>query len=102
MTSPGSSFAVDSQDNAYVTGFTSGNFPTTQGVYQTTFGGYYDGFILKLGPFETTTTTATSSTLTQTQLEKAIECVNIFGQNIVVNTGNFLQGPAFLSLPQIA
>ena len=31
--------AVDSAGNAYVTGWTTGNFPTTPGAFQTTFGG---------------------------------------------------------------
>ena len=52
--------AVDSQRNAYVTGFTaSANFPTVKGSVQTTFGGagagkYYaafgDAFVAKLNP----------------------------------------------------
>jgi len=47
----GESIAVDTAGNAYVTGFTSGNFPTTAGAFQTTFGGgSFDAFVTKLNP----------------------------------------------------
>ena len=42
------SIAVDGSGDAYVAGFTLGNFPTTNGAYQTTFGGISDGFLTKL------------------------------------------------------
>jgi Putative Ig domain/Beta-propeller repeat len=43
--------AVDSSGNAYVTGYTDqSGFPTTNGAFQTTYGGGgYDAFVLKLG-----------------------------------------------------
>jgi hypothetical protein len=46
----GRGVAVDTSGNAYVTGWTaSGNFPTTAGAFQTTFGGGYDdAFVSKL------------------------------------------------------
>jgi hypothetical protein len=40
--------AVDGAGNAYVTGSTSGGFPTTPSAYQTTFGGGVDAFVTKL------------------------------------------------------
>jgi hypothetical protein len=46
----GDGITVDSNGNAYVSGYTaSTNFPTTSGAYQTTFGGYIDVFAAKLG-----------------------------------------------------
>ena len=45
----GSAIAVDNSGNAYVTGSTtSANFPTTTGVYQTTYGFDTDAFVTKL------------------------------------------------------
>lgn len=47
----GRSIAVDSDGNAYVTGFTeSGDFPTTAGAFQRGFGGGADVFVTKLNP----------------------------------------------------
>jgi len=48
----GSSIAVDSAGNAYVSGATdSTNFPITPGAFQTTYGGgSYDAFVSKLNP----------------------------------------------------
>lgn len=43
------SVAVDATGNAYVAGTTfSSNFPTTPGAYDSSFGGYADGFVTKL------------------------------------------------------
>jgi uncharacterized repeat protein (TIGR01451 family) len=42
--------AVDAAGNAYVTGNTNGNFPTTPGAYDTTFNGGTDAFVSKLNP----------------------------------------------------
>jgi hypothetical protein len=44
----GNGIAVDASGNAYVTGGTFSNFPTTPGAFQTTFGGAEDGFFSKL------------------------------------------------------
>jgi Beta-propeller repeat len=45
----GFGIAVDGNGNAYVTGgTTSGNFPTTPGAFQITFGGGFDAFVTKL------------------------------------------------------
>jgi hypothetical protein len=41
---------VDDAGNAYVGGFTHGNFPTTPGAAQVTFGGSGDGFATKVSP----------------------------------------------------
>lgn len=50
MSDYGWGIAVDSLGNAYVTGWTySTNFPTTTGAYDTTYNGYYDIFIAKIG-----------------------------------------------------
>ena len=44
----GYSIALDSANNTYITGrIQSNNFPVTPGAYQTTLGGYYDGFVTK-------------------------------------------------------
>ena len=52
LQSIGFGIAVDSQDNAYVTGLTNdSNFPVTAGAAQTTYGGgMTDAFAVKLGP----------------------------------------------------
>src|SRR2546425_10370086 len=42
----GESIAVDTAGNAYVTGFTTGNFPPTAGALQTTFGGGGQGAVV--------------------------------------------------------
>jgi hypothetical protein len=44
----GRCIAVDGSGNAYVTGQTTGSFPTTTGAYQTTYGGSGDAFVTKL------------------------------------------------------
>jgi hypothetical protein len=42
---------VDASGNAYVTGYTeSTDFPTTMAAFQTTYGGFGDGFVTKLDP----------------------------------------------------
>jgi PKD repeat protein len=48
----GTSIAVDSAGNAYITGYTSSDgFPTTPGAFDRDYGGdTYDGFLTKLGP----------------------------------------------------
>jgi hypothetical protein len=51
----GQSIAVDSSDNAYVTGYTSsGNFPTTSRAFQRSLSGLQNVFITKLNPSGTT------------------------------------------------
>ncbi len=52
----GSSIAIDTNGNAYVTGRTlSANFPTTSGANDTTYNiGEYDGFLFKLNPIGVT------------------------------------------------
>ncbi len=43
------SIALDSSDNAYITGYTTAGFPTTTGVLQTTYGGGdWDAFVAKI------------------------------------------------------
>ncbi len=44
----GQGIALDGSGNAYVTGFTTGEFPTTGGAYQTVFGGSNNAFVAKL------------------------------------------------------
>jgi photosystem II stability/assembly factor-like uncharacterized protein len=41
---------VDSSGNAYLAGGTSGSFPTTPGAFQSSAGGFIDGFLTKLNP----------------------------------------------------
>jgi hypothetical protein len=43
-----SAIAVDGAGDAYVVGYTYGNFPTTPGAFQTSFGGGQDAFITEL------------------------------------------------------
>ena len=51
LDSAGAGIAVDSSGNAYVTGGTNRNFPTTPGAFQITFGGgNSDAFVTKLNP----------------------------------------------------
>ena len=48
---PGTGIAADASGNAYVTGSTGIDFPTTAGAFQTTYGGgIEDGFVAKLDP----------------------------------------------------
>jgi hypothetical protein len=49
-TTGGSSIAVDTAGNAYVTGQTTGNFPTTPGAFQSTCGANGNAFVTKLSP----------------------------------------------------
>ncbi len=46
----GDGIAVDTTGNAYVTGSTGADFPTTTGAFQTAFGGAVDAFVTKLNP----------------------------------------------------
>jgi len=47
-TDSGSGVALDANRNAYVTGGSSGNFPTTLGAFQMSFGGSFDAFVAKI------------------------------------------------------
>ncbi|MBA2702609.1 MAG: SBBP repeat-containing protein [Blastocatellia bacterium] len=44
----GNGIAIDAAGNAYIAGFTTGNFPTTPGAFQSVSQGEGDGFIAKL------------------------------------------------------
>jgi hypothetical protein len=46
----GNAVALDSAGNAYITGQTNGNFPTTAGAYQTSGGFPGDAFVTKIDP----------------------------------------------------
>jgi hypothetical protein len=48
--SQGSGITVDSDGNAYVTGYTEQGFPTTSGAFETSYGGAGDAFVTKLNP----------------------------------------------------
>ncbi len=51
----GNGIAVDANDNAYVTGFTSSsNFPVTVGAYDVAYSNSTDAFITKINPFGNT------------------------------------------------
>ena len=53
----GYAIALDSSDNAYVTGYTySTNFPTSKGAFQTTLGGPTSAFVSKINSTATTLT----------------------------------------------
>ncbi len=62
----GYAIALDPSGDAYVTGYTTANFPTTAGALQTTLtGGGFNAFISKLS-FPTPTATSTGATPTAT------------------------------------
>jgi hypothetical protein len=46
----GYDIAVDASGAAYITGYTYGNYPVTEGAFQTAFGGDRDAFVTKLNP----------------------------------------------------
>ncbi|MCG3116314.1 MAG: SBBP repeat-containing protein [Candidatus Manganitrophus sp. SA1] len=46
----GRGIAVDASGNAYITGITAMNFPTTEGAFQTVWQGGHDAFVAKLNP----------------------------------------------------
>ncbi len=46
----GQGISVDGSGNAYVTGYTGGDFPVTPGAFQTTIGGSADAFVTKFNP----------------------------------------------------
>ncbi|MBV9296549.1 MAG: choice-of-anchor D domain-containing protein, partial [Acidobacteriaceae bacterium] len=53
--SAGLSVAVDSSQNAYISGWTeSATFPTTSGAYQTAFSPSQDGIVVKINPLAST------------------------------------------------
>jgi Beta-propeller repeat len=45
---------VDASGHAFITGETSGNFPTTPGAFDTSFGGWTDTYVSRLSPDGTT------------------------------------------------
>ncbi|MFN3649593.1 MAG: SBBP repeat-containing protein [Armatimonadota bacterium] len=55
----GYDIAADGDGDIYVTGYTNGNFPTTTGAYQTSYGGSGDAFVLKRNPGTNTTVYST-------------------------------------------
>jgi hypothetical protein len=86
--------AVDASGDAYVTGTTTGNFPTTSGAYQTSYGGSGDEFVTKLDP--------TGATLVySTYLGGANSDMSSFGNGIAVDSsGNaYISGTTFGSFP---
>jgi hypothetical protein len=46
----GRGIAVDASGNAYIIGVTGSGFPTTAGVWDTSYNGFQDGFVSKLNP----------------------------------------------------
>jgi hypothetical protein len=58
----GCAIAIDSSNNAFVTGYTnSTDFPVTPGVFQPTFGGDFDVFVTEIPVLAATATTVMSS-----------------------------------------
>lgn len=56
--------AVDASSNAYITGSTYfGDFPTTPGAVQTTYGGGWDAFVAKIGSAADTAPPVTTATV---------------------------------------
>ncbi|MBL7992118.1 MAG: VCBS repeat-containing protein, partial [Candidatus Kapabacteria bacterium] len=104
--------ARDASNNVYIAGETSGSFPTTAGVYQTTFGGgASDVFVAKLGtplpmnvagnlpPF--TPRPATTPQMNTVNAALATNIVLPFSQNLnagTVNAANFRIHSSFMGL----
>ncbi|MBD1208970.1 MAG: VCBS repeat-containing protein, partial [Ignavibacteria bacterium] len=104
--------ARDASNNVYIAGETSGSFPTTAGVYQTTFGGgASDVFVAKLGtplpmnvagnlpPF--TPRPATTPQMNTVNAALATNIVLPFSQNLnagTVNAPNFRIHSSFMGL----
>lgn len=79
----GYDICVDNSGNVFVTGYTSSNFPTTPGAYDTTFNGVWDVFLAK---FNSNLTSLLSSTYLGGSSGD-------FGTSIVIdNLGNIFVG----------
>jgi hypothetical protein len=105
----GSGVAVDSTDNAYVTGYTEAGFPTTPDAFQPTWGGVTDAFVTKVGMPAATATTLSSSpnpstygqAVTFTALVSSVigappdgETISFMKGNTVLGTGTLTGGSA--------
>ena len=120
-TSAGAGVAVDSSNNAYVTGYTCAtDFPITPGALQTTYGGSVcdagDAFVSKLQMLAATTTALGSSpnpstygeVVTFTALVSSVigappdgEAVSFMQGRTVLGTGSLIGGSATFTIPTL-
>ncbi len=76
---------LDGSGNLFVTGFTSGGFPTTAGAFQTAFRGIQDAFIVKINIATPNPTRVWSTYIGGSLEERAADIdIDVFGNVLVV------------------